>query len=92
TASTVMVGCVEGICGMRPDQDGLTISPSIPAAWDGFKITKSFRGKKLNITVDNSAHVQSGVKELTLNGQKLEGAYVPADKLADTNEIVVVLG
>ncbi len=92
TASTVMVGCVEGICGMRPDQDGLTISPSIPAAWDGFKITKSFRGKKLNITVDNSAHVQSGVKELTLNGQKLEGAYVPSDKLADTNEIVVVLG
>ena len=36
TASTVMVGCVEGICGMRPDADGLHICPSIPAAWDGF--------------------------------------------------------
>ena len=31
TASTVMVGCVEGICGMRPDADGLAIRPSIPA-------------------------------------------------------------
>ncbi len=92
TASTVMVGCVEGICGMRPDLDGLEIAPAIPASWDGFKIEKNFRGKKLNISIDNSAHVQSGVKELTLNGEKLEGNYVPADKLADVNEIKVVLG
>ena len=77
---------------MRPDLDGLAIAPSIPSSWDGFKIEKNFRGKKLNITIDNSAHVQSGVKELTLNGEKLEGNYVPAAKLADTNEIKVVLG
>ncbi len=92
TASTVMVGCVEGICGMRPDLGGLAIDPSIPAEWNGFTIRKDFRGKKLNITIDNSAHVQSGVKEITLNGAKLEGNYVPADKLADVNEIKVVLG
>ncbi|MBP0974525.1 MAG: N,N'-diacetylchitobiose phosphorylase, partial [Oscillospiraceae bacterium] len=49
TASTVMVGCVEGICGMRTELNGLRIDPSIPAAWDGFKIHKTFRGKKLNI-------------------------------------------
>lgn len=92
TASTVMVGCVEGICGMRPDADGLKIAPSIPASWDGFRIEKNFRGKKLNISFDNSAHVQSGVKEITLNGEKLDGNYISADKLADTNEITVVLG
>lgn len=92
TASTVMVGCVEGICGMRPDADGMIISPSIPSEWDGFKIEKNFRGKKLNITVDNSAHVESGVKEVILNGTMLDDNYVPADKLTDVNEISVVLG
>jgi len=92
TASTVMVGCVEGICGMRPDFDGLAINPSIPSTWDGFKIEKNFRGKKLNITIDNSAHVESGVAKLTLNGEELAGNYVPAAKLADVNDIVVVLG
>ncbi len=92
TASTVMVGCVEGICGMRPDADGLTIAPSIPSEWDGFKISKTFRGKKLNISVDNSAHAESGVKSITLNGELLEGNYVPANKLAEINEIKVVLG
>ena len=92
TASTVMVGCVEGICGMRPDFDGLEIAPSIPSAWDGFKIEKNFRGKKLNITIDNSAHVESGVAKLTLNGEVLDRNYVPAAKLAEVNDIVVVMG
>ena len=92
TASTVMVGTVEGILGMRPNADGLNINPSISSEWNGLKIRKSFRGKKLEITVDNSAHVESGVKELFLNGEKLEGCFVPADKLKDTNEIKVVLG
>ena len=92
TASTVMVGCVEGICGMRPDADGIRIAPSIPAEWNGFRIEKNFRSKKLNITVDNSAHVQSGVKSITLNGEKIDSNYIPADKLADVNEITVVLG
>ena len=92
TASTVMVGCVEGICGMRPDADGLHICPSIPGAWDGFTMEKSFRGKQLSITVKNPNHVQSGVASLTLNGKALVGDYVPAAALAEQNQIEVVLG
>lgn len=92
TGSTVMVGCVEGICGMRPDADGLHICPSIPGAWDGFTMEKSFRGKQLSITVKNPNHVQSGVASLTLNGKALEGDYVPAAALAEQNQIEVVLG
>ncbi|MBQ4345731.1 MAG: N,N'-diacetylchitobiose phosphorylase [Oscillospiraceae bacterium] len=92
TASTVMVGCVEGICGMRPDLNGLAISPSIPAAWDGMKMHKLFRGKMLHITVENPNHVQSGVKSMTVNGKAVEGNYLTSDMLADVNDIVVTLG
>ena len=92
TASTVMVGCTEGICGIRPDADGISILPSIPHTWDGFKMKKRFRGKQLNITVDNAAHVQSGVKAVTVNGKALDGTYIPAAILADTNEITIVMG
>ena len=92
TASTVMVGCVEGICGMRPDINGLEIAPSIPSAWDGFTIEKTFRGKKLNINIDNSAHVESGVVKLIVNGEELAGNYLPEEKLADVNNIVAVMG
>ena len=62
-----MVGTVEGILGMRPNADGLNICPSIPSEWDGLKIHKSFRGKKLEITVDNSAHVESGTDGILLD-------------------------
>ena len=92
TASTVMVGCVEGICGMRPDEDGLVISPSIPAQWDGFKMTKKFRGKMLNINVKNPEHVQSGVKSMTVNGKAACGNKILAADMADVNEVEVILG
>ena len=92
TASTVMVGCVEGICGMCPDIEGLTIDPAIPSEWDGFTIEKTFRGKQLSIEITNPEHVQSGVIETVLNGEKLESNFIPADKLKETNKITVVMG
>lgn len=91
TASTVMVGCVEGIMGMRPDLNGLKIAPSIPAEWDGFEIEKDFRGSHLHIVVKNPNHKQSGCAELTVNGKKMESNYIPASELAKTNEIVLTM-
>ncbi|MBQ8377600.1 MAG: N,N'-diacetylchitobiose phosphorylase [Oscillospiraceae bacterium] len=92
TGSTVMVGCVEGICGMRPNAEGLVIDPSIPAAWDGFKIEKNFRGKHLSIDIQNPDHVQSGVKSVTVNGEKLDGNFVCECKMTEQTNITVVLG
>ncbi len=92
TASTVMVGCTEGICGMRPDADGLVISPSIPSEWDGFKMTKKFRGKLLNIIVKNPNHVQSGVASMTVNGKAAQGCKLMAADMADVNDVEIVLG
>ena len=77
---------------MRPNAKGLVVSPSIPSEWDGFTISKNFRGHHLDIEVDNSAHVESGVRELWLNGEKLEGCLIPADKMVDKNTVKVVLG
>ncbi len=91
TASTVMVGCVEGILGLRPTPEGLVVSPAIPAAWDGFTLQKTFRGKKLNITVQNPGHKQSGVTALRLNGRPHPLAPIRADELATENDLTVVL-
>lgn len=91
TASTVMVGCVEGILGMRPDLDGLKIAPSIPSEWKEFSIDKKFRGKMLNIQVKNESGVQSGYKEIYLNGEKLEKNYIPESMMKDKNDILLVM-
>lgn len=91
TASTVMVGCVEGILGLRPDFEGIRMNPAIPSDWKEITMDKDFRGKKLHITVKNPDGKESGVTKLTLNGVLLQDNYIKADLLKDTNEIVVEL-
>ena len=91
TASTVMVGCVEGILGMRPDFYGLHIAQSIPKAWDGFEIEKDFRGCHLHIVVKNPDHVESGCKSLLVNGQAVEGDYIPKELLSERTEIELTM-
>ena len=91
TASTVMVGCVEGILGMRPDFGGLKIAPSIPKEWDGFEIDKEFRGSHLHIVVKNPGHVECGFKSMKINGREMESNYIPAEILEKNNEIELVM-
>ena len=87
TASTVMVGCVEGILGMRPDFGGLRIAPSVPKEWDKFEIDKDFRGCKLHIIVHNPGHVESGFKKMIVNGEELGENYIPQEKLTEITEV-----
>ena len=91
TASTVMVGCVEGILGMRPDFYGLRIAPSIPKEWDGFEVKKDFRGCHLHIKVQNPGHAESGFKKLTVNGEELKDNYIPQEKLTAETEVELYL-
>ena len=91
TASTVMVGMVEGILGLRPTPEGLRISPAIPAAWDGFTMEKTFRGKRLHITVDNSAHHQGGVQRTLINGHQIAQDVLTDALLQDGDQITVVM-
>lgn len=91
TASTMMVGCVEGILGLRPDLDGITIAPSIPKDWTHLEIEKDFRGKHLHILIDNPNQRESGWKTFTLNGKKMDSNYIPAKLLSEHNEIRMIL-
>ena len=91
TASTVMVGCVEGILGLRPTPDGLRISPAIPAEWDGFTMDKTFRGKRLHITVDNAAHHEGFEGKVLVNGREIEGGLLTDEVLTDGCEVTVVM-
>ena len=91
TASTVMVGSVEGILGMRPDFYGLRIAPSIPAEWDGFTVEKDFRGKHLHIEVKNPGHAESGFKSMEINGQTIFNNYVKDEWLMSNGDNIITL-
>jgi len=92
TASWSCYTAAQWILGIRPEGDGLRIDPCIPASWPGFTARRRFRGKTLEIRVDNPRGVQHGVAELRLNGKIIPGNLIPAAQLAADSTITVVLG
>lgn len=91
TASTMMVGCVEGILGLRPDLHGIKIAPAVPSSWNALEIHKLFRGKQLNIHISNPDGKQSGCRCMKVNGTEIEGNYVPETLLTEVTEIEIVM-
>ena len=87
TASTVMVGCVEGILGIRPDLYGLKLSPAIPDEWKHLEIDKIYRNKKLHIIINN----QAKDKGLYLNGILQNRNYINEKDLLKDNEVIINL-
>lgn len=62
--------------GIRPEFDRLTVDPCIPAAWDGFTVSRRWRGAAYEITVRNPKHVEKGVAALKVDGQTAD--FIPA--------------
>ncbi len=80
------------ILGIRPEVDGLRIDPCIPGDWGGFKVSRTFRGRQIEIEVKNPNGVNRGVVSMTLNGEALPGNLLPADRLGEENRVEVVMG
>ena len=91
TASTMMVGSVEGILGLRPDLRGIKIAPSIPSDWQNLEIQKTFRGKTLNIHISNPDGRESGCTCMKVNGREIEGNYIPEALMTEVTEIQMMM-
>ena len=67
TAAWTFVNVSQYILGIRPSFDGLEIDPCIPSGLDGFIVTRKYRDAVYHIHVDNSAHVEKGIKSVKVN-------------------------
>lgn len=92
TASWNFAAITQYILGVKPDYSGLAINPCIPSSWDGFKVTRKYRGATYNIIVTNPTHVSKGVKSLTLNGNAIDGYIVPPQQAGTVCNVEVTLG
>ena len=92
TASWNFVAISQYILGCIPDYNGLKIDPSIPEAWDGFKLRRMFRGNTYNITIKNPDHVSKGIKSVVCDGVKVNGNVLPVFDAGTEHEVEVVMG
>lgn len=76
--------------GIRPQFDYLLIDPCVPADWKEFSMTREWRKAKFNIQVVNPDGVMKGVKELYLDGEKVE--RIPVQEIGSVHDVKVVMG
>lgn len=92
TATWGFVAVSQYILGVRAGYDGLTIDPAIPSHWDGFEVTRVFRGATYRISVRNPERISSGVRRLVVNDEPLDGNVIPAFPAGTTVRVTVELG
>jgi cellobiose phosphorylase len=80
------------ILGIRPQEDGLLVDPSIPAEWTGYKVRRPFRKAIYSIEVQNPERVSRGVKSITVDGEPIEGQLLPVFSDGQTHVVRVLMG
>jgi len=92
TASWIYQAGLKYILGIRPEYDGLRIAPCIPEDWDGFTVTRKFRGATYVINVSNPDHVSKGVHSIMIDGEFLSEPVLPVFEDGKQHMVEVVLG
>ena len=82
----------EWILGVRPTREGLRVDPCIPSKWEGFRMVRQFRGTTFQITVENPRRVSHGIKEIWLDGTRLNETVLPDLRDGQRHQVRVVLG
>ncbi|HEX6419676.1 MAG TPA: glycosyl hydrolase family 65 protein, partial [Acidimicrobiales bacterium] len=92
TAAWSLVAVTQWILGIRPDHDGLRIDPCLPAAWDGYRATRRFRGATYEIAVRKPRGARGRVARLTVDGRPVEGGVVPLAPPGSTVSVEAEVG
>jgi cellobiose phosphorylase len=91
TAAWAHFVAINYLLGIRPEDSGLRIDPCIPKNWPGFTAVRTFRNKKLHLEVFNEAGHGRGVTSVELDGTRVDGNLIPAERLKDGSRIRVQL-
>jgi len=90
TAGWATLLLIEHILGARRNFAGLEIDPCITKTIPHVKITRRFRGALYHIALDNTAGRCIGVREVSINGEKITGNILP-DKRQGEHQVQVVI-
>lgn len=92
TASWNFYAISQYILGIQPDYDGIRIDPCIPSDWNGYELTRKFRGATYRIKVENPNGVCKGVKDLVVDGNPQKSNIVPIFQDNKEHSVVVRMG
>ena len=91
TASWNFYAISQFILGIIPEYEGLRIDPCIPSAWDGYTISRIFRGATYHLSFKNPGHKMKGIKSLIVDGKAVSGNLIPLFPAGSVHQVEVVL-
>ena len=92
SAAWNLVAITQYLLGVRADYEGLVVDPCVPAHWKNFKIRRVFRDAIYDIEVKNPKRVSKGVKDLVVDGKRIDGNIVPPFKDKRTHKVEAKMG
>ena len=78
------------ILGIRPQFDHLEIDPCIPADWKGYKAQRVWRNAVFHIEVENPDGIMKGVREIWLDGSRVE--QIPVMEENTEHDVKIIMG
>jgi cellobiose phosphorylase len=91
TAGWFTVLLVEWILGARRSFEGLLVDPCLPPDLERAAVTRTFRGARYVIELDNTAGRGRGVRTVTCDGQRVDGQVLPVFGDGDEHRVEVVI-
>ena len=92
TAAWTFVNISQYILGVYPTHTGLSVNPCVPKGFGDFTLTRKFREGTYNIKVVNPDNVEKGIKNITVDGNVIEGCIIPYEKGKSNYDVVVTMG
>lgn len=78
------------VIGIRPTFRGLLVDPVIPAAWPSFTARRHYRGCTYHFTIENPTHVEKGIREIRVDGQRIGGNILPVSTAKECRVHVIM--
>ncbi len=92
TAGWTFMAATEYLVGVKKDYEGLRIDPCLPSHWKKVRIKRSFRNAVYDIEIDNRSGIEKGIRQIYLDGKKLEGNLIKPKPKGKTYQVKVIMG
>ena len=79
------------IIGVRPELQGLRIRPAVDPTWKSFTMKRVFRGATYQFAFENPNGVETGVRQIYLDGRLIDGSLLPLPTQKQ-HQVRVVMG
>jgi cellobiose phosphorylase len=83
---------LEGMMGVKAGYDGIRVDPVLPRRWGECWIRRCIRGTIYEFTIKNPHHVERGVAEIYVDGEKSSSNIIPYMKDGKKHQVIVIMG